>query len=145
MVDIKWQAATSGTSITISDIASLNNGYFSALSSSIENTDGDLFGDFQLVTSQTATEGDPLGELYLIRSADAASTWEDYESGAAGHAPAESFVGTWESAKDSSPQKSIIRGVPLPPDDFKIGVKNNSGANYSSGAVTVFMYRYQSA
>jgi len=118
-------------------IASLANG-FGAISDKIDHdpvqaAEGSMLGDIELLIN-FATAPTAYIACYVIRTVDG-TNFEKTTAGTTEFVNPQTFVGNFVFDLATGSQRAIIRGVVLPPDDFKLFVVNNSGQAADSGAV----------
>lgn len=107
------------------------------LSSEYDNTsDRDVYADilFNIAGHGTAPTADRTHDLYIVRTIDGGSTYEDYS---ASRPPAYGSVGSFVLDNTSGAQKHVIPGVLLPPGKFKLLLVNKSGYALASSGNTV--------
>jgi len=148
MPDLKWKDGSIATALD-SGLDSLANGS-RAISAVIDNDAGlDLYADFELVVRYTTTApaaGVITAELFLLPTVDGTN----YPEGSSSLDPQQMLkVGIFESRNGttSATERLVLTGIPLPPRDFKVLLKNTSGFSYYSTANTLKIrpYKLQSA
>lgn len=95
----------------------------SAISSAVNNTtNGDLYMDVELsITYGTNPTAGSLIELYVVRSVDGGSTYED-GSTTGPIVPASGYAGAFVLRAVTTTQVMVIPGVSVPPGYFKVMV-----------------------
>jgi hypothetical protein len=132
MAELTHASYETNLSLLTTGLDSLTNGSYTAASSAqgADGTGGPLYGDFELVLgSINPTDGLPLAELYLVRSADG-TNYEDLPS--ATNPGATMYAGTFVGDYGSSAKRQVIPDVTLPPGLWKAVVKNVSGVTFAS-------------
>lgn len=149
MASIKLEAAAI-TSLMTTELNSLASAA-AALGVEYDNsTNLYLWGLFELnVTFGTNPTANSTVDLYLIPAPDG-TNYDDAVTGAAGSAPATSYVGGFPLRAVTTAQKVPVGAglqlISLPPAKFKAFVVNRSGQAFPASGSTVKMvpYRYQS-
>lgn len=145
MADVKW-VQNRDLSILTTDLNSLANNA-AALSSAIDNdTDLDVYADFELVvTYGTNPTNQSLVELYIVRTVDGTNFEDASTTGPV--VPRGGFVGGFSLQATTSAQRIVIPEVRLPPRDFKVMVINKSGQTMAASGNTLKAktYKYQIA
>lgn len=146
MATSKWIASTRGTagllaSILGTELNALANDA-GVVTAAIENsTTLDQYADFELVvTLATAPVADRTVDLYAVRTVDGTN----YEDATAAR-PSPEYVGSFVLDNVGTQQRKIVRGVTLPPEDFKLLVVNKSGYAFTASGHTLkgFFYNQQ--
>lgn len=114
-------------------------------SAAIDNDSNlDIYADFELkVTFGVAPTVDNVVELYLVRTIDAGTSFEDAITAATYIGPKEGFVGAWALRAVTTAQILIIPMIYLPPLDFKVFIGNKSAQAFPATGSTVRMYAYK--
>jgi hypothetical protein len=145
----KWGAVTvdaavpSGAGSPLNALA--NSAY--ALGSAIDNTPatlGAFYGDLEVVLSSSvsAGTGTPYIGVYLLPSLDG-TNYPTPPGGSAGATPASYFVGSILANASTGFTVGHLRGIVLPPFNFKILIQNVLGvALPATNTSTVKLYRY---
>lgn len=130
MAKTEW-VLRSATPTTITASGSAVSNDAGDLSGVISNeSDGDQFGDFELVaTWSTAPNSDALVEAYIVRTVDGTN----YEDNNTEGRPRSGFIGGYIVDNVTSSQRLMLRGVPLPPRDFKVYLLNKTGQTMGAG------------
>lgn len=150
MSDIKHKvSARSGNPISImtTELNSLTS-TGSALSSAVDNdTDLDLYMDIEgLFTFGTGPTAGSVLEVYLVSSLDATNFEDGSTTGPI--VPANGYVGCFVLRSVTTAQRMIIRGVAVPPTDFKLMVvarTTGQTAAASGNTVRALFYKEQVA
>jgi len=115
-----------------------------AISSAISNdaaTELDLFADFELyvATQAAARSAGAHVAMYILIELDGTNyTYGD----ATTDPPASAFVGSFPLDASANPRYVHLRGVRLPPTDFKVLLINKTGQALAASGNTLKMARY---
>lgn len=135
---ITWYAPTAVQTLLSAGLDDLvTNGL--ALSSAYNNASAlDLVADFELVicyASGPPAAGTKVAELYLLASVDATN----YPEGSSSVTPQQGLlIGSFESRASSTSvvERLTLSGMPIPPLNFKVLLKNTSAVTLKSSSVT---------
>ena len=124
--------------ILTTELNSLASGSI-AVTGEIDNSAGKFtFDDVELYTGSAAcTPGAILfAELFLIQSLDG-TNFVDIDDGT-NEPPVTMLVGRFEfRATANSPNRHVIRGIPIPPDKYKYVLANETGWAFASSGNTL--------
>lgn len=143
MTITKWSATTSPESILTTELNSLANGA-TKLSAAVSNDDAaerNLYADFEftIAAQGSARANDAHVQLYLLPSIDGTNfTYGDDST----TPPASALVGSFILDASTSARVVHLRGVELPPEDFKLLVYNNTGQALAASGNTLKLFRY---
>ncbi len=102
-----------------------------------------IWGMFALnVTIATAPTDRSVVELYIIPAPDG-TNYDDSVAGAAGRAPSNSFVGSFELRNVTTAQKIPIWDVKMPPTKWKPFLINRSGQAFPATGSTLKYIGYR--
>jgi hypothetical protein len=131
MAEVKYKAGSPAAVMTTELDGLANNAR--AISGAVDNTaDLDFWDDVELVvTYGTAPSAGGTVELYLVESVDGTN----YGDGGSGVAPpATTLVGVFPLRAVTTAQRIMVRGVMIPPLNFKYVAVNKAGqATAASG------------
>jgi hypothetical protein len=148
MTTLKWLDGSASNVITTGANTLANNGLVS--SGAIDNdADQALFVDIDVLINgfgASVAQGVKVAEVYLCPTVDGTNYPDGHD---AAITPAGSLlVGVIEkvTSAGTGAVRGVVAGVPLPPRDFKVVVKNTSGQAWaaSGNVVAVRPYRLQS-
>lgn len=111
-------------------------------SSALNNgTNLDMYADvvFNIAGHGTAPTADKTHDLYIVRSLDGGSIYEDYS---ATRPPAYGSVGSFVLDNTSGAQVHVIPGILLPPGYFKFYIVNKSGYALTASGHTIKWITY---
>jgi hypothetical protein len=140
---IQWGPYRGATSVMTSALNALASTTGKAVSAAIDNgPNGDLFDDVELtVTFASAPTAGSVVELYMLRSIDGGSTYQD---GSTTVEPQPStFVGGFTVRAVTTQQVLILGGVALPPGSFKYLVRNTTNQAFPASGSTLDRNSYQ--
>lgn len=139
----KWEAPSGPSTILTTELNTLTDG--SLLLSGVVSNDqsGELymFADFEfyIATQGSARDTDARMELYLLSTVDGSN----YQFGdGSTYPPPASHVGDFQLDNVVTARYVIVRGVRLPPEDFKLLLINETGENLASSGNTLKMIKY---
>lgn len=141
---IRWKASARATNpatvlSTGLDALANNAGALSAAESNDAAAELDLYADAELVvTFGTAPTENSLVELYIVRTVDGTN----YEDNGTEGRPADGYVGGFILDNVTTAQRIMLRGIRLPPRDFKIYALNKSGQAFPASGSTIKLYYY---
>lgn len=148
----QWQTPSS-VATHITSAADLLDGK-TLLSGAYDNTPGGvnnyIFGDFELSLPNglgVALSVEKPVELYIITALDG-TNYSDFTTDFADTAaPVGAYVGSFQvkvEAAAGTAQRLQLRGIPLPPLNFKVGIRNKTGQTLKDGVshFTVRMIGY---
>lgn len=144
MAITRWSAIETVETILSTELNGLTNGS-RKLSSAIENdtasTERWLYGDFELdLDTQTARTGSPAVQMYILPTVDGGTT---YPTGSDSITPSsELLAGVFTFPADATAHISVLRGVLLPPSDFKVLLVNNTSQTFNATGNTLRMSKY---
>lgn len=131
---IKLNTPNSYDSALSTGLNSLANGS-SALSGAIANgTDLYPYMDFSVILASLTPGTGGYLEVHICMLMDDGSNYEDLSSS--------TRVGVITLASGTAAKYGAVKGIPLPPGDFKIGLLNNAGVSLGSSGNTVKTRRY---
>lgn len=113
---------------TITNSLATGSSFTSAACNSAKALNGDLYVSIALQGSARST-GAKI-DVYVIRSADAGSTYEDFISGS------QQFVGAISFDAATTARTGCAPDIPLPPGFFKIVLVNNTGQALAAASNT---------
>ena len=134
----------SAVDVLTTELNTLTNNSWSALSSGIDNESGKyLSADIEVdLASITPTGTDAAIEIYLVPSIDGGTSYPNYtETGSSDEQENQIyFVGSVPMSLDAEVQNPILRNVDLPPGFFKIGIRNRANVSLAASG-NVVRYR----
>lgn len=139
----KWVAGTVGltwASIMTTELNSIANANAILGSTNLDNSANlDLFADFSLHLASLAGASPNYVGLFLYPLNDDGSTYGDgrFSSSAAGPPPSSYWVGNFGLVAATQAQNGTVRGVLLPPGQFKPVIYNQAGAAFAASANTL--------
>lgn len=138
----KWAAPASASTIISTGMNSLGDGS-NAISSAISNdATGELymFADFELYIAATSTRSaDARVEMYILIELDGSN----YSYGGTALDPAPSMhVGDFQFDASTGARYAHVRGVRLPPTDYKVLLINEVGVALASSGNTLKVAPY---
>ena len=138
----KWEAPASTSTILTTELNSLGDGA-NKLSGAISNDGASelyLYGDLELYIATTSTRAsDARVEVYILIELDGSN----YSYGGDSQDPAPSMhVGDFQFDAATAARYAHIRGVMLPPTDFKILLINEMGVAMASSGNTLKLAKY---
>ena len=138
---LKWLADRVGNPVSVltTELDSLpNNG--SVLSGVIENSvTQDLYGDFELtVQFAAAPAAGYVVELYIVRTVDGVN-FDDTSGGP----PMNAYADVFPLRASASKLVYVIPMIELPPQNFKVYIKNSSGQAMVATNNTLKMFGYK--
>jgi len=130
-------------------LVSLTDNEWTDESDEINNTNGWLYSDWELVmTSVAFTTTDSAVELYIIPSVDG-TNYPNWTGNVTTDEPENSvhFVGSFATSQATEAQRLTLRGIELPPGKWKVGVRSRAGVSLAaSGSTLKFRpWQYSSA
>ncbi len=141
-VEIRWVRGTPVTVMT-TELNSLGTGS-AAISSTIDN-DAALatYADFELYVNAITPSAPADGvdaNLYLVRTDDGTN----FENGATSGPvlPRDGFAGVFVFRAVATAQRLVLRGVRLPPRDFKVMLYSFTNRTFDTSANTLTMVPY---
>jgi hypothetical protein len=143
MAEIKWNAPDSTTNILTTELNTLGAGS-NKLSAAFSNDAAgelDLYADFELYVAapSSARNANAAVELYILTELDGSNYVYGSDSV---DPPATALVGVFRLPADTTAVRDIIRGVVLPPTDFKVLVINETGQAFAASGNTLKYARY---
>lgn len=141
---VGWDDTTSVDTLLTTDLDSLANAA-RAISSAVENSERDLYGDLELVVRYAAgppTAGTKIAEVYIVPSVDGTN----YAEGSTSVTPQKALlVASFEarSPSTSAVERLIVLGITIPPRTHKYLLVNTSGQAYYSADNTLKIKRYK--
>jgi hypothetical protein len=141
MASVTWEQNRDVTALT-TELNSLANNA-AAISSAIDNdTDLDVYADFELVVTYGSNPTDQsLVELYVVRTVDGTNYEDASTTGPV--VPRTGYVGGFSLRAVTTAQRIVIPEVRLPPRDFKVFVINKSGQTTAASGNTVKLKTYR--
>jgi hypothetical protein len=137
----KWVAGEGATSALTTELNSLANGSFSAVSAAIDNTT-DLYPwmDVELsLASFTPGTGSPYCAMWIVYSLDG-TNYEKTPNGSSGDKPPDAIFPLEASVAQAS--RVVISNIPISPLKFKLVLKNASGAALAATGNTLKYNRH---
>ena len=139
----KWEAPASISTIFTTELNSLGDGGNQISSALSNDAAGELYlyADFELYINTTSARGsDARVELYILIELDGSN----YSYGGTALDPAPSmYVGSFQfDASGTAARYAHLRGVLLPPTDFKVLVINELGVAMASSSNTLKWVKY---
>jgi hypothetical protein len=131
------------TSILTTELNALASGTGKAISAAVDNSANlDLFDDLQLsVTFAVAPTVGSVVEVYVLPSIDGGT---DYADGSTSILPQSGlYVGGFAVRAVTTAQKMVLRGVALPPGQFKYFVQNTTNQAFPATGSTLERNPYQ--
>ena len=143
MAETKWTAQESAESVLTTELNGLTNTSrktSAAFSNDAATTERFLYADIELVLgTQTARTGSPIVQMYILPEVDGTN----YATGSDTITPSsELLAGVFSFPADATAHRSIIRGVLLPPTNFKILLINVTSQTFNGTGNTLKMARY---
>ena len=134
--DIRWQPRAGNPVTVMSTELDALAAAAGVLSAAVDaDADQDTLMDLLLsVTFASAPTADTVITCYVVRSIGD-GTYEDGSS--ASIAPADGLVGYWRVRNVNTIQRLMIRGVEVPPHDFKLLVVNGTNQAFPANGSTV--------
>ena len=131
-------------STQLNSLAASSANVLSSAGSAFQNTSGYIYCDVEFVAggTYTPTAGAFL-ELWLLRSLDGGSNYEDGSSTVAPGRPADAFISV--RAGTTITPRSGFPGLILPPSFYQAIVRNQTGATLpaSGNIIRISSYSYQ--
>jgi hypothetical protein len=142
MATIKLEAHASQANIMTTELNSLGDGA-NKLSSAVSNdAAGELYmyADFELYIAATSSRAaDNRVDLYLLQEQDATNYTYGGDSL---DPPPNSWIGTFVFDAATAARYNHLRGIMLPPTDFKILLRNELGVAFASSGNTLKLIKY---
>jgi hypothetical protein len=142
VADIRLGAYRGVANVMTTELNSLGATTGKAISGALDNgTDLDLFADFELlVTFATGPTANTVVELYIVPAID---TTPNYSDGSTSILPQPGlYVGGFVVRSVTTAQRMVLRGVSLPPDNFKVLVQNTTNQAFPASGSTVRYNKY---
>lgn len=131
----KYNIDTAFTSFVTTGLNSLTTGSATASSSAITNgTSLALLMDISLNLGSFNPSGTPYLEIHLLPLSGDGSTYADQS--------AQTLVATIQVTTGASAKVAVAIGIPVQPGDFKLQVKNVTGATLAASANTGYYRLY---
>jgi hypothetical protein len=145
MASVTWAASSRGTnpvSVLSTALNALANGA-GVLSGVISNTtERDLFADFELfVGFASAPTALTIVELYIVPTVDGAN----YDDTTGTVPPTNGWGDVFPVRAQTAGHYLIVRGMELPPQDFKVFLRNSTGQAFAATLNTLKAYCYKRA
>jgi len=143
MTTIKYEAPASTTTLLSTELNSLGDGA-NKLSAAISNDAAGelyLYMDLELyIATQGATRGaDARVDIYILEELDGSN----YTYGGDSQDPPENaWVASFLFDAATTARYNHVRGIPIPPTDFKVLVINETGQAFASSGNTLKYSRY---
>lgn len=140
----KWTALSSEVSLLTTEMNSLSNGSFCTASAAIDNdtatTHRDLLCilELALAAQGSARSTGATVSVYFLPTEDGGTTYSDATDGCIQI----NLVAVFTFDAATTARTVIKSGIPLPPADFKVVVKNSTGQALAASANTLVMKRY---
>jgi hypothetical protein len=134
MATVKWSALTSRGNQLTTELNSLANGAFSALSAAHDNSSNlDRWGWIELSLNTLNPTTGACVSVYLVPSIDGGT---DYDTGPSSTNPASHLlVATLSVATGSATKKLVSQApFPLPPGHFKFCLRNQTGVAFNAAS-----------
>lgn len=142
MATFKWATPASIATILSSDLNSLGDGANAISASQSNDATGELYlyGDFEMYIAATSTRAsDARIEMYFLIEIDGTN----YSYGGTSVDPApNTHVGDFQFDATTSAQYTHLRGILLPPADFKVLLINEVGVALASSGNTLKWVKY---
>ena len=145
MPDLKYKDGST-TTILDTGLNSLANNSLAASAAQDNSSDLDLYADLEIVVSgfgASINQGVVYLEVYLCTSVDGANYPDGHDASVTPAAIALVGVTVKATANGSGALRNTINGIPLPPRQFKVVVKNISGQALAASANTVKIRKYK--
>lgn len=145
MADLKYKDGST-TTILDTGLNSLANNALVASASQDNGADLDLYADLEIVVSgfgASINQGVAYLEIYLCASVDGTNYPDGHDGSVTPASIALVGVAVKATANGSGAVRNVITGIPLPPRQFKVVVKNVSGQALASSANTVKIRKYK--
>lgn len=146
--NIKYQTGTLTTLLdqtgsTPNTLASIAASGAAAISTTVFDntpaTNGAFWGDFELLLGFAVSPvANTTVDLYIIESVDATNYADGTGSNtpASVIAPSTAYAGSFAVRAVTAAERLVLRGVPLPPTNFKVMVVNNTGQATATSGTT---------
>ena len=142
MATIKYEAPTSVATLLSTELNGLANGANKITAAISNDAAGELYlyADFELVIASTASRSSPTRvDMYILIELDGSN----YSEGSDTVDPAENmWVGSFIALPGTLSNGLHIRGVELPPTDFKVLLVNNLGVAMAATLNTLKWAKY---
>lgn len=131
----KYNIDTAFTSFATTSLNSLTTGSLTGVSANIANgTNLALLMDISLNLGSFNPSGTPYLEIHLQPLSGDGSTNADQS--------AQTLVATIQVTTGASAKVALAVGIPVPPGDFKLNIKNVTGATLAASANTAYYRLY---
>lgn len=139
MATVKWATPTAIATALTTDLNTLANGSFSAVSAEYDNeTNQYLYGEFELHLASLTPSSGGYCALYLVKKIDG-TNYED--GGGAVTPPSTALVASFPLRATAAAQHVVVGNVLLPNCPFKMIVENRSGVSFA-GSGNTLKYRF---
>lgn len=143
MATIKYEAPASTSTILTTELNSLGDGA-NKLSSAISNdAAGELYLymdiEIYVATQASARAADARVDVYILEELDGSNYTYGGDSD---DPPDNAWVGAFIFDAATTARYNHLRGIPLPPTDFKILIINETGQAFASSGNTLKIAKY---
>jgi hypothetical protein len=137
----QWTTPDTIASALTTELNTLTNGSYSAASGAIDNETGlFLYVDVELSLASLNPTGTPSCSLFIVKSVDAGSNFED---GGGATAPAnEALLCSFSLSTGASTKRRVVANLLIPPLQFKFVLLNNTGVSTAASGNTVRYRRH---
>jgi hypothetical protein len=145
MADLKYKDGTTATIID-TGLNSLANNSLAASAAQDNSADLDLYADLEIVVSgfgASINQGTAYLEIYLCPSVDGSNYPDGHDASVTPAGSALIGMAVKATANGSGALRNVITGIPLPPRQFKVVVKNTSGQALAGSGNTVKIRKYK--
>lgn len=143
MAETKFTAKETAENVLTTELNGLTNTSrktSAAFSNDAATTERFLYADFELsLGTQTARTGSPNVVMYILPEVDGTN----YATGSDTITPSSELIaGVFTFPADATAHRTILRGVLLPPSNFKVLIINNTSQTFNATGNTLKMQRY---
>jgi len=138
----KWNTPSSVVTLLTTELNSLGNGSASAASSAVANqTNLDVYADFELVLASLSPAAPNYCTLYLLEAVDG-SNYPSATGSVLRNQPSHILCTFPLDTTGSTAQRVVVRNVVIPPGSFKVVLDNQAGVALGASGNTVKMLPY---
>ncbi len=137
----KWDTVESIATGLSTELNSLANGSYTAVSSAVDNeTDKYLYINVELSLASLNPTGTPSCSLFIVKSIDSGSNFED---GGGSVVPSnEALLCAFSLSTGSGTKRRVVANLLIPPLQFKFVLLNNSGVALANSGNTLRYRRH---
>jgi hypothetical protein len=137
----KWVVPNTIATALSTELNSLANGSYTNASSAIDNeTDLYEYLDLELLLASLTPSGSPYCSVYLTKSIDSGTNFED--GGGATAPPGAALICTFDLSTSTGAKRRVMGNLLIPPLQFKLIVLNSSGVSLASSGNTLRYRRH---